>query len=333
MRRSLAAGLALVALMAGGAPDARAQTKQIMKFASFAQPDSTWGKAQEEFKKELERRSNGRIELQIFNNSSLGGNREVLEMSKLGTVDFVVAGPTHSSRFVPQVNAIVFPYLWKDTATMFAALDGPAGAVLGKLYEDKGFKIVAWWDNGFRHVTNSKRPINTVADFSGLKLRTLPAKVHIDFFRKIGVAATPMDWAEVVPALRQGTIDGQENPAVLIQSFRVYEVQKYYSLTAHVNEPLLVTMSKQVHDKLAPELRTAVMEAARHATAIQRDLNQKADESVLLQLKTTSMQVNDVSAETKAELRKIAADIYPQVVGELGPGGKELIDQLIALNR
>ena len=254
-------------------------------------------------------------------------------MSKLGTVDFVLAGPTHSSRFVSQANAIVFPYLWKDSATMFAALDGPVNADLGKLYEDKGFKIIAWWDNGLRHVSNSKHAINTVADFSGLKLRTLPAKVHVDFFRKIGVAAVPMDWVEVMPALRQGTIDGQENPAVLVHSFRIYEVQRFYSLTAHVNEPILVTMSKLVYDKLAPDLRTAVMDAAKQATVFQRQINAEADKTVLQQLKSTPMQVNEVSAATKGELRKIATDIYPQVIGDLGPGGKELVEKLVALNK
>ncbi|MGE0719934.1 MAG: TRAP transporter substrate-binding protein [Alphaproteobacteria bacterium] len=333
MIRALVIGAVGAMTLSLGAPAALAQSKQVMRLSSFVQADSSWNKAQDAFKKHVEELSKGRLEVQIYNNNTLGSNREALEMARLGTVDFVMAGVTHSSRFVPQVNAIVFPYLWKDRETLKAALDGPVTEYLDKLYGEKGFKIVGWWDNGFRHVTNSKRPIMTVADFRGLKLRTLPAKIHVEFFRAVGAAPTPMDWSEVLPALRQGTIDGQENPAVLVHAFRVYEVQKYYSLTAHVNEPLILLMSKPVHDRLAPDLRKAVTDAGRMATELQWKLNAEDDASVMAQLRQTSMAVNDVPAATQAELRKLAASIYPKAVDELGPGGKEFIETLVKLNQ
>ena len=333
MIRALMAGVAAALSFSMFAAPADAQTKQVLRLSSFVQADSSWNKAQDAFKKHLEELSKGAIELQIYNNNTLGSNREVLEMARLGTVDFVMAGVTHSSRFVPQVNAIVFPYLWKDRATLKAALDGPVTEYLDKLYGEKGFKIAAWWDNGFRHVSNTKRPITSVSDFRGLKLRTLPAKIHVEFFRAVGASPTPMDWAEVLPALRQGTIDGQENPAVLVHAFRVYEVQKFYSLTAHVNEPLILLMSKPVHDKLSPALRTAVMDAARQATELQWKLNAEDDVNVLTQLRATPMAVNEVPEATKAELRKLAATIYPKAVDELGAGGKEFIEMLVKLNQ
>ena len=166
-------------------------------------------------------------------------------MVRLGTLDFQVCGVAHVSRFVPEMNTLILPYLWKDTNTMFAALDGRMGQSLEPLLLDKGFKVAGWWDNGFRHISNSKRPVRTAEDLRGLKLRTLPTKVHVAFFRALGVAPTPMDWAEVYPALQQGVVDGQENPPGVVYFEKLAEVQKYYSLTGHVNEP--VTLLNEPH--------------------------------------------------------------------------------------
>ena len=188
-------------------------------------------------------------------------------MVRLGTLDFVLCGVAHVSRFVPEMGTLVLPYLWKDTDTMFAALDGRMGQTLEPLLWEKGFKVVGWWDNGFRNVSNNKRPIRAAEDLKGLKLRTLPTKVHIAFFRALGVSPVPMDWAEVYSALQQGVVDGQENPPGVVYFEKLPEVQKYYSLTKHVNEPGNVLMSRAVFAKLPPDLQTAVLNAARKTAA------------------------------------------------------------------
>ena len=156
--------------------------------------------------------------MQVHHANALGGIREGLEMVRLGTLDFQVCGVAHVSRFVPEMGTLVLPYLWKDTDTMFAALDGRMGQSMEPLLLEKGFKVVGWWDNGFRTSRTTSARSGRPEDLEGLKLRTLPTKVHVAFFRALGVSPMPMDWAEVYPALQQGVVDGQENPPGVVSS-------------------------------------------------------------------------------------------------------------------
>jgi len=252
---------------------------------------------------------------------------------RLGTLDFQVCGVAHVSRFVPEMNTLILPYLWKDTNTMFAALDGRMGQILEPLLLEKGFKLAGWWDNGFRHISNNKRPVRTPDDLRGLKLRTLPTKVHVAFFRALGVAPTPMDWAEVYPALQQGVVDGQENPPGIVYFEKLPEVQKYYSLTGHVNEPVNLLMSRVVFTKLPADVQGAIMTAARQVATWQRAESQKDNDELLTKLTTAGMQVNPVPERTLAEFRKVAQKIYSEAVPDLGPKGKELVDLGMALNK
>jgi TRAP-type transport system periplasmic protein len=310
-------------------PHAEAQN---MRFGHPISAESTWGQGAEAFKRLLEEGSDGAIQVEVFHNAALGSNREILEMATLGTIEFVLVGAAHTSRYVPQANAVTLPYLWKDGETMFAALDGALERHYNALYEAEGLVLLGWWDNGFRHVTNNTRPIMTVEDFRGIRLRTLPSRPQIEFFRKVGSAPTPMDWVEVVPALRTGTIDGQENPPPIVSAARLFEVQKYYSLTSHMNEPAVLLMSKPVYDRLSPELQLAVTVAGRRATLEQRRINQEAEGRILEELRG-QMEVNEVPEATLAELRQIAQEVYPAVMDDLGPGAETLVRQLILLNR
>ena len=231
------------------------------------------------------------------------------------------------------MNTLILPYLWKDTDTMFAALDGRMGQTLEPLLLDKGFKVAGWWDNGFRHVSNSKRPIRAPEDLKGLKLRTLPTKVHVTFFRALGVSPTPMDWAEVYPALQQGVVDGQENPPGVVYFEKLAEVQKYYSLTGHVNEPVVLLVSRAVFTKLPGDAQAAIMTAAKQASLWQRGESQRDNDELLKKIAAAGMQVNPVPEATLAELRKVAQKIYGESMPDLGAKGKDLVDLGLALNK
>jgi TRAP-type transport system periplasmic protein len=207
------------------------------------------------------------------------------------------------------------------------------GQSLEPLLLDKGFKVAGWWDNGFRHISNSKRPVRTPEDLRGLKLRTLPTKVHVAFFRALGVAPTPMDWAEVYPALQQGVVDGQENPPGVVYFEKLAEVQKYYSLTGHVNEPVTLLMSRTVFTKLPADLQGTIMNVARQVAVWQRAESQKDNDELLGKLSAAGMQVNPVPEGTLVELRKVAQKIYAEAVPDLGPKGKELVELGVALNK
>jgi tripartite ATP-independent transporter DctP family solute receptor len=303
-----------------------------LKFANPVPKDHSWGRGADKFSELVKEATGGRVEIQVFHAGSLGKIREVLEMAKVGTVDFVLSGTGHVTGHVPELGITVLPYLWKDTETMFQALDGPFGEYLGEKLSAKGFVVVGWWDNGFRHVSNNKRPIQKVADMKGLKIRSLPAKVHVDFFKALGAAPTPMGWTELYQGLQQGVVDAQENPPGMVYLGKLYEVQKYYSLTSHVNEPGNVLMSKASLNKLPKDLQLAVKVAAQKATLWQREINAKDNEALLETLSKDGMKINDVPEAAKAEFRKIAQGVYPAAVKGFGPKGKEVVDTVVFFN-
>lgn len=302
-----------------------------LRFASFATDASSWGRAQAKFKEELENRSGKRIEVAIFNNNTLGSNREVLELARRGSVDLVLTGVSHATRNVPQLNALIFPYLFKDRATMFGVLDGNVGNKLDSLMLAQNLSAAGWWDNGFRHVSNNKRPIVAPSDIQGLKLRTLPTPVHVEFFKKIGAIPTPMDFSELISALRQGVIDGQENPVAVMGSFRMYEVQKFYSLTAHANEPMVVVASEQSLKKIPANLMNAFRESMAEATKFQRTVNAQEEEQTMELLKK-NMQVNNVPAETLKVYREAAQSVYGPAIAQLGQDGEALVAEIVKAN-
>ncbi len=323
---------AVAALAAAALPASVLAADVTLRFASVATESSPWAPSQEVFKKELEQRTNGRVEVQIFNNNTLGSNREALELAKAGNVDFVLSGLAHASRFAPQLNAVLFPYMWKDRETMFEVLDGEIGQKLSDALKPENMSIIGWWDNGFRHVSNNKGPVTKVEDLKGLKLRTLPSSVHVAFFKALGAVPTPMDFAELMPALQQGVLDGQENPPGVVHPFRIFEVQKFYSLTAHVNEPMVVVMSESARAKLSAEDLKAVEEAIDVATDYERKLNDEQT-AKLMTLLEAEMEINEVPAETIAQMREIAKGIYDAAIADLGPGGKEIVDAIVAANK
>ncbi|MFW6028505.1 MAG: TRAP transporter substrate-binding protein [bacterium] len=303
-----------------------------LRLASVANAETTYGQAQEVLKEEFERATEGRVEIQIFNNNALGSNREALELAKQGNVDFVVTGLGHASAFAPQLNAVLFPYVWKDRETMFEVLDGEVGQKLSDALQPSRLSIVAWWDNGFRHVSNNVRPIVEPEDLQGLKLRTLPSSVHVEFFRAAGASPTPMSFNELMPALQQGVLDGQENPPTVVYPYRLFEVQEYYSLTSHVNEPMVLIMSDAARAKLSDEDMEALEAAVEKATSFQREINAEAVGEMMDKLHA-EMQINEVPAETIAALQEIAQDVYPEATADLGEGGGEILEAIQQANQ
>jgi TRAP-type transport system periplasmic protein len=325
--------VAMVLVLAALAISATAQPKHVLRLSSPVSKDHAFGRGAEKFKQLVGEATNGQVEIQVHHANALGSIREGLEMVRLGTLDFQLCGVAHVSRFVPEMGTLVLPYLWRDTPTMFAALDGRMGQILEPLLLEKGFKVAGWWDNGFRHVSNNKRPSRAPEDIRGLKLRTLPTKVHVAFFRALGVSPTPMDWAEVYPALQQGVVDGQENPPGVVYFEKLAEVQKYYSLTGHINEPVNLLMSRAVFAKLPADLQSSIAASAKQAALWQRAESQKDNDELLKKIAAGGMQVNPVPEATIAEFRKVAQRIYTEAIPDLGPKGKELVELGITANR
>jgi tripartite ATP-independent transporter DctP family solute receptor len=326
MRQILKVMLVAVALLAG-AGIAAAQ-EFTLRFASFAPEGDVVDRATKHFKEAVAKHTNGRVDVTIFGNNSLGSNREALEMAKVGGVDFVVAGSTHASRFAPVLHTISLPYMWKDRETMLRLLDGEVGTKITELVEPSGLRIIGWWDLGFRHVSNNERPILKVEDMSGLKLRTLPSPVHVAFFQALGAIPTPMDWAEVMPALQQGVINGQENPPSVMYPYRVFEFQKYYSLTRHVNDPTVVFMSASVFDGMPKDIQDGILLAMKEATEFQRKIADEYNTEIMGELGKV-MEINEVPEETHVKFREIARTVYEKAYGDFGEDGKAIVETIL----
>jgi TRAP-type transport system periplasmic protein len=301
------------------------------RFASYAPEGDTIDQSLTKFKEELESRSDGRIEMTVFRNNTLGSNREALELAKVGAVDFVVSGSSHVSRFAPILGAVSFPFLWKDRESMFEVLDGPIGQKLNKAAEAEaeGLLFLTWFDTGFRHVSNNIRPILKPEDVQGLKLRTLPTPVQVAFWKKLGAIPTPMDWAEVMPALQQGVIDGQENAPSVMYPYKVYEVQKYYSLTGHSNEPTLIVMSKASFQRLPADLQQVVLDSIKAVTPFERDISEEYNVGIMGELSKV-IKINEVPEQTKKHFREVGAEIYSEGYEAIGPEGEAIVKEIVA---
>jgi len=332
MRRHLGLTAAVVLAVAGVVASASATVAADyeLRIGSFAPEGDVMDRALQRFKEELETRSDGRIEVTVFRNNTLGSNREVLEMAKIGGVDFVLAGAPHVSNFAPVLGAVSFPFLWKDRDTMLEILDGELGDQLIASAEAQadGLKMLAWWDFGFRHVTNNRRPIMTPDDVKGLKIRTVPTPVQVAFWKAMGAIPTPMGWAEVMPALQQGVIDGQENPPAVVYPYKVYEFQKYYSLTGHSNEPTMFVASEANFEALPEDLQQIVLDSVAVVTPFERQIADEYNREIMGDLSKV-IEINEVPEETLATFREVAASIYEESYADVGDDGKAFVEAVI----
>jgi len=278
-----------IGLVMGGS--ALAQT--TMKISISTAQNSHQGVAIDTFAREVEKRTNGRYKVQTFYNGSLGGERESIEAVQLGTQELAFSSTGPVPNFVPETKILDVPFLFRDKAHARAVLDGPIGQDLLTKFDAKGFKALAWAENGFRHMTNSKRAVNAPEDLKGLKMRTMENPVHIAAYKGFGIVTTPMAFPEVFTALQQGTVDGQENPLSVIISAKFDQVQKHLSLTGHVYSPCIFVMNKGAFDKLSAADKQAFLDAAKEATKANRARVDEDDAKGVADLRAKGMNVVD----------------------------------------
>lgn len=268
-----------------------AQAQTTMKISISTAQNSHQGIAIDTFAKEVEKRTNGRYKVQTFYNGALGGERESIEAVQLGTQELAFSSTGPVPNFVPETKILDVPFLFRDKAHARAVLDGPIGQEMLTKFESKGFKALAWAENGFRHMTNSKRAVNTPEDLKGLKMRTMENPVHIAAYKGFGIITTPMAFPEVFTALQQGTVDGQENPLSVIISAKFDQVQKHLSLTGHVYSPAIFVMNKAAFDKLSAADKQAFIDAAKEGTKANRARVDEDDAKGVADLRAKGMTV------------------------------------------
>lgn len=323
MKNSLlgtAAGLALVV-----ATQAQAQNEIVVGHALSA--ESHYGVGAQAFIDTLASLSDGAFTGSQAPASQLGGERDMIEGLQIGSLDLVITSTGPLGNFVPEVLALDLPFLFRDYDHARTTLDGDIGQELLDKMRDADLVGLAWSENGFRHVTNSQRPVETPDDLSGLRLRTMENRVHMAAFEGMGAAPTPMAWPEVFGALQQGVVDGQENPITVITSARFWEVQGYVTLTGHVYSPAIVLASPILFDGLTEEEQGWFLEAAAASAAATRaEVDRLEAEGVEL-LRAQGMQV--ITDIDRAPFQLLAAEASWSVFTD--QFGNEMLDRIAAV--
>ena len=299
------------------------QAQIIMRNSVSIAQNSHQGNGIDVLSQEVEKGTKGRIIIKNFFSGSLGGERESIESVQLGTQELTGTSTGPIPNFVPAVKILDIPFLFRDKAHARAVLDGPIGQALLKEFDSKGFKALTWSENGVRHMTNNKRPINLPDDLKGLKMRTMENPVHVAAYKGFGIITTPMAFPEVFTALQQGVVDGQENPLSVIMAAKFDQVQKYMTLTAHVYSPALLLMNKASFEKLSPADQKVFLDAAKLAAAATRARVDKDDASGVAELRSKGMSI--IENFDKAAFVAKLAPVFTQFEKDFG---KDKIDAI-----
>lgn len=280
-----AAFAALAALPFAAAP-ALAQTTITLQHPLPA--NSHYGAGAQALKESFERATGGRYRVNIQRNDN---ERETIESVQIGTVECYLGSTGPVGNFVPAVRVLDVPFLFRDYAHARGVLDSEIGQQILAQFQPRGLAGVIWMENGFRHLTNSRREVNGPADVRGLKVRTMENQVHMRAFSTLGALPTPMAFSELVPALQQGTVDGQENPIPVIVSNNLNQVQRYLTLTGHVYSPGVLICNPAMLQRMSAADRAAFQEAARAGQQANRDKVTADENSGVEELRRRGMQV------------------------------------------
>lgn len=317
--------LSLVGALSLFAPTALAQTE--IKFGHVGEPGSLFDRSAQEFAKRANEKLGDKAKVVVYGSSQLGGDTELMKKLKLGTVDLALPSTVMSSQ-VAIFGLFEMPYLVKSREHMARVREQVVVPMMLPAAEKAGYKIIAVWENGERHITNSKRPIVKPEDLQGIKLRVPQGKWRVRMFQAYGANPSPLAFSEVFVALQTGVMDGQENPFAQIYPARFYEVQKYLSLTGHVYTPAYVTAGAS-WSHLPADVQKIVSDVAREMQDVALKLAADLDGDFLAKLKAAGMQVNEAD---KDAFIKASGPIYDEFAKEV-PEGKALIDKALALGK
>ena len=318
MRLLLLAGVLVLGLTA-----AANAADFVFKLGHIADPENPYAKGAEKFAQLVKEKTGGKVEVQVFPSSQLGNQRDLVEGTQFGTIDFTMTSTAVLGNFLPQAAVFDLPFIFRDVQHAYKALDTVGMEIAQKL---QGMKLLAYYENGVRHMTNSKRPIRKPEDMKGLKIRVMEQPIYIEMIKALGGNPTPMAFGELFTALQQGVVDGQENPAAHIYTARFFEVQKYISLTAHTYsaEPMLVSLA--AWNKLPKDLQEKIQSAANESRDWQRDLCRQLEEGYWTKIQESGKsEINrDVDKQAFADATRGVWAMFEKKVG------KENIEKIVA---
>lgn len=276
------------------------------------------------FKELVEERTDGKVVVDVYDSASLGDERASIEALQMGTLDVLCTSTGPVGNFVPDFLVLDLPYLFPDTETARAVLDSEIGEGLLAQLQNLGITGAAFWENGFRQLTNSKREINNLADCNGLKIRCMENEIHRAAFAAMGLNAEPYAWSEVFQMLQTKAFDGQENPIAIIASSKIYEVNQYMAITNHVYSPAALLISNQTLSKLDQATQDILLQAAKEAGAYERDLLTQSEQENIAICEENGM---TVTYPDLTEFIEAAHSVYPDYADRFSDG---LLDAVLA---
>ncbi|SFM18641.1 TRAP transporter substrate-binding protein [Marinobacter zhejiangensis] len=317
------AGLAFSALLASSS----ALSTERLRVAGNFPVDHSVSRAMEVFKEKVEADSQGEIRVDLFPAMQLGGATENVDQVRSGSIFAVFTSIAYFSRSIPEYEAVSLPFLFDSREQAFAVMDGPVGEQLDARMGELGFANLGYGELGFRHVTNNLRPIDSIEDFEGMRIRLQPNEVHLQTFRALGANPISMDVSELYSALQQGVLDGQENPYNIIASRRFNEVQTYLSDSGHFYDFINAVANKRQYDALSDEHRAIVDEAMTVAMTWQRQAAAEEEAQWREKLIESGQVFTPISTELRAQLREATKSVADSLAERVEPEFIELVFQ------
>lgn len=303
LRRTVLASIAALAFGAASTSHAQDIKPRLIRFGYGLNEQSNQGRAVKVFAEQVEKASGGKMRVRAIGAAALGPDTQMQQALTGGAQEMMVGSTATLVGTVKEMALWDTPFLFGTAAEADAILDGPIGQkVIDKLPE-KGLVGLAYWENGFRNLTNTKRPVTRLEDLDGVKLRVMQNNVYLDSFKLLGANAVPLPFSELFSALETKTVDGQENPFNTILSSKFYEVQKYLSITNHVYSPWIVLVSKKWWDGLSKDEQKILADAAKASRDFERKDTREEAAKALNELKAKGMQINEISPAETARMR------------------------------
>lgn len=311
-------------------PGVFAQDKTYtIRIGNVTAPDNPLNLAFEKMAAEMNEKSKGRIQAKVYPSSQLGNLRSMTEAVQMGTLEMCTQSAGGLASFYAPMGVMELPFAYKSHQQVYKVVDGPIGKELDEQFRQKtGIRVVAYFMNLYRHLTNNVRPVKVPSDMKGLKIRVPETPTIKMAIEAAGGNPVPMVWGEVYTALQQKTIDGQENPLAILWASKIYEVQKYLSLTGHAYSPTNILIGDKLYQSMPADLQKIINDAAKNAAAWNRDFAEKQDAELIGQLKEKGMQVNEVDQEA---FRKLMTSVWDDFIKKT-PEAKKYLDEILKMN-
>ncbi len=299
--------------------------KFTLKMGHVAPTEEPYHKAAEKFAELVKQSTAGAVDIQIFPNSLLGGQRELLEGLQLGSVDITLTTAAVLSSFLPKTQVIELPFMFRDREHVYKVVDGPLAKEIYAGDEQKKMKVIDTWENGFRNITNNVRPIEKPEDMKGIKIRVMENKMYIDMFKALGANPTPMARGELFSGLQTKVVDAQENPMGQIYTSRFYEVQKYLTLSGHTYSPEVVVFSLATWKKLPAKYQEAIVKASAEGKQFNRTLSAQMDKEYVIKSKEKGMTVTTLTPQQIGAFQEKMTTVWDTFADKIG---KDLIQKI-----